>query len=529
MDMLLSLFFFISTLINANGSLEPIDRWLVELKSEDGSCLAHWRTERGQDEQPFLLRKLPVGHWWVIQVPAGHSDELRQLSCVVRMTEDRKIEWRKQPNDPAYIHQSDMNLIGMPRAWDTTTGGITAYGDTITVALIDDGYQVDHPDLVPNLWINYGEIAGDEIDNDGNGYIDDRIGFNVSTDNDQHARKTHGTSVAGVVGAKGNNTVGVSGVNWNVKLLLVSGGEFESQVIEAYQYVLDARKRYDDTDGAQGAYVVATNLSGGINFAWADEHPLWCEMYDKLGERGVLSVTAAPNDPISVDEFGDMPTTCTSPYMLTVTNVDPDDIIMGNAGFGPQSIDMGAPGEGTFTTVLGGKYDEFPGTSAAAPHVAGAIALICSTPCPDLLADAGTDPSGTADRIRNLVFTTAKPNNSLDEITVTGRRLQVDAALKKTLEDCGLTGEGDIDITSVRPNPVRTGSVEVQFEYTGDITNAFYEVFTATGALLGKFNLSFQDIERKSFILDTRSLPAAVYMLTLRLDDKKITRKLVVL
>ncbi len=527
--MLIALLFSLASFFIPGSAQEPLDRWLVELKSGDHTCLATWQAERNLGEGVLHVRKLPVGHWWVIQVPASHSESLRQLPCISRMTVDRKIEWRKQPNDPAYIHQADMNLIGMPKAWDYTTGGITAYGDTITVALVDDGYQIDHPDLVPNLWVNYSEIAGDGIDNDANGYIDDRMGYNVSTDNDQHARKTHGTSVAGVVGARGNNGFGVSGVNWNVKLLLVSGGEFESQVIEAYQYILDARKAYDDSNGARGAFVVATNLSGGVNYAWADEHPLWCEMYDKLGERGVLSVTAAPNDPISVDEFGDMPTTCTSPYMMTVTNVDPDDIIMGNAGFGLQSIDIGAPGEGTFTTALGGQYKDFPGTSAAAPHVAGAIALICSTPCPDLLAEAKTDPSGTAERIRNLIFSTARPNNSLDEITVTGRRIQVDAALKKTLEDCGLTGEGEIDITSVRPNPVKTGSVEVFFEYTGDITDAFFELFTVTGAKLGQFTLSFQDIERKSFVLDTRSLPAAVYMLTLRLDDKKITRKVVVL
>ena len=147
----------------------------------------------------------------------------------------------RDSNDPVYINQRDMNLIGMTKAWDITTGGVTAQGDTIVVALVDNGYDTDHEDLVQNIYINHLEIDNDGIDNDLNGYIDDRRGYNVSTQDDAHQQLTHGTSVAAIVGAKGNNGVGVSGVNWNVKLMLVSGADFESDVIEAYQYILDMR------------------------------------------------------------------------------------------------------------------------------------------------------------------------------------------------------------------------------------------------------------------------------------------------
>jgi subtilisin family serine protease len=170
------------------------------------------------------------------------------------------------------------------------------------IAVVDDGYDFDHVDLVQNIWHNRDEIPGDQIDNDGNGYIDDYKGLNVLTGKDDHPKHQHGTQVCGVLGAKGNNALGVTGINWNVKLMLISNAGYESEVIEAYQYALDMRKKYDDTDGAEGAFVVATNLSGGIDFEFAQDHPLWCEMYDKLGVAGILSVAAAPNHSISVDE-----------------------------------------------------------------------------------------------------------------------------------------------------------------------------------------------------------------------------------
>ena len=522
---LLSLFLNVFALSNP---AEPNGRWLVELQTQDGGCLTAWWKANGLENTAFLKKKLPIGNWWVVEVPGNLSTSFLEQPCIDSYAPDQKIEWRKQPNDPAYANQGDMNLIGMPKAWDITTGGVTTSGDTIVVALIDEGYQTDHQDLVQNIWINRQEIQDDGIDNDNNGYIDDRTGYNIQTGDDHHLVKSHGTSVAGIVGAKGNNGVGVTGVSWNVKILLVSGADFESDVIAAYQYALDMRKLYDQTNGAKGAFVVVTNLSGGINNAFAADHPLWCEMYDKLGEEGILSVAAAPNQSISVDVDGDMPTTCTSPYMIAVTNVDTDDEIVGNAGYGATSIDIGAPGHGTVTTVSGNLYKEFPGTSAAAPHVAGAIALLYSTPCAEFLYDLDSDPSNTARRIRDLIFNTAKNNNSLNEITVTGKRIQVDAALKATVTDCGAPIETMLEITSIRPNPAASNSqIKVYFKISPDIQDAYFEVFSSTGAKLYEIKVD-QTIAQLGYIeLDGRNLLAAVYMITLRGGDRKVTRKLV--
>ncbi len=524
------LFSFFSQFLFAAAPAEPVDRWLIELKSQDSACLNEWWDNSGLTNTPYLKKPLPVDNWWVVVVPQSLSGSLHSQSCVLRVIKDQKIEWRRQPNDPVYINQSDMNLIGMPKAWDISTGGVTASGDTIVVALIDDGYQSDHVDLATNIYVNYLEIAGDGIDNDQNGYIDDRLGLNVATGNDDHDVRTHGTSVSGIIGAKGNNGIGVTGVNWDVKLLLVSGADFESEVIEAYQYILDMRALYNQTNGAEGAFVVVTNLSGGINNAFAVDHPLWCEMYDKLGQKGILSITAAPNQSTSVDVDGDMPTTCTSPYMIAVTNVDLSDEISGNAGYGATSIDMGAPGHGTITTASGNLYKEFPGTSAAAPHVAGAVALLYSTPCAEFLYDLISDPSTTASRVRNIILSTGKVNNSLDEITVTGKRLQVDAALKATVTDCGASTESTVQILSIRPNPsFYYIDVRVYFEVTGDITGAYFELFDAHGKKYAEIPVDIVNATEGFIELDSLSLYPGVYFITLRKGDQKVTRKLVML
>lgn len=506
----------------------PVDRWLIRLESDDATCLDTWWATYVADG---YKKKLPVDTWWVVEVPGQLRASLEALPCLLQMQPDMKIDWRDRvPNDPTYISQSDMNLIRMPAAWGISTGGLTTRGDTIVVAVIDDGFQTDHPDLVENIWINHLEISGDGIDNDMNGYIDDRMGYNVSTENDSHPVKSHGTSVSGVIGATGNNGIGVAGVNWNIKLMLISGAGFESDVIMAYQYVLDMRNRYDQTGGEKGAFVVVTNLSGGINNAWAYDHPLWCEMYDKLGARGILSVTAAPNNPISVDVDGDMPTTCTSPYMIAVTNVDNSDVLVSNAGFGAESIDIGAQGHGTITTATFDAYKPFPGTSAAAPHVAGAVALLYSTPCTEFLDDLMTDPDGIAERVRDIIYATAAANNSLEEITVTGKRIDVgDAMLATTSANCGAPIIPEIQVVSVVPNPARNEVVRISFEAEGLISGAIFELFAANGMKILEVGVD-EAIQDEGFIeIQGRDLPAGVYFLTLRFEGEKDTHKLVIL
>jgi subtilisin family serine protease len=146
-----------------------------------------------------------------------------------------------------------------------TTGGLTVQGDTIVVAVIDCGADITHEDL--NFWKNYLEIPGNGIDDDTNGYVDDFDGWNAQSQTGVITSCSHGTHVSGIIGAIGNNTTGVVGVNWNVKIMPVQPSSTnEALVVAAYTYVYNMRRLYNQTNGAKGAFIVATNSSFGVNF-----------------------------------------------------------------------------------------------------------------------------------------------------------------------------------------------------------------------------------------------------------------------
>jgi subtilisin family serine protease len=528
--MIFILLFNFLSFYNSHNPVESSGRWLVELNSGSATCLDQWWNDTGLSHSKFHKKALPVESWFVVEIPDRLVTSISSLSCVMMIAPDQRMVWRNtEPNDPAYINQYNMNLIGMPKAWDIATGGLSSRGDTIVVAIVDDGYDIDHIDLLPNLWLNFAEIPGDNIDNDNNGYVDDFKGLNVATGNDVHAELKHGTEVSGIIGAKGNNLTGISGVNWNIKLMLISGADYESEVIEGYQYALDLRKKYNQTNGNEGAFVVATNLSGGIDRAFAADHPLWCEMYDKMGETGILSVAAAPNNAVSVDVVGDMPTTCTSPYLITVTNTDQTDVLVDDAGFGSVSIDLAAPGESVLTTTLNSQFiSTFSGTSASAPHVSGTIGLMYASPCSTLLDNVNSDPAGVALRMKDLIFSSAKHNNSLQGMTLTGKRLQTDAALKATITECSTTVVESIRILGVSPNPASLEWAKVYFEVKGDTSSAVFDLYSINGARINSFPISTAEFQQGYIEIDTGPLAAAVYLVTLRNKKQKATSKLFV-
>lgn len=326
-------------------------------------------------------------------------------------------------------------------AWDITTGGVTADGDTIVVCIIDGGFEIDHEDLQDNIWYNYAEIPNNGIDDDNNGFVDDYRGWNTANDNDNVTQGNavwHGTPVAGIVGAKGNNGIGVAGMSWDVKMMLISGGTgVESEVLEAYSYPLTFRKRYNETDGEEGAFVVATNASWGVDGGQPSNAPLWCAFYDTLGVHGILNAGATTNANADVDAIGDLPTTCPSDYLLSITNLNHNDEKNVPAGWGAVHVDLGAFGEGTWTTASNNSYSGFGGTSGATPHVAGAIGLLYSAPCSNIASLAKSDPGAAALLIREYILDGVVPNASIQDITVTGGRLNIHNSMQLLMEDCG--------------------------------------------------------------------------------------------
>ena len=287
------------------------------------------------------------------------------------------------PNDPNYGQQwhHDENGdhdIDSDLAWDVTTGGVAANGARIVVAVLEGGgSNYNHVDLIDNHWTNSAEIPGNGVDDDNNGYVDDFNGWNAGNNSDNIAAGGHGTSVSGMIGATGNNGVGGSGVNWDVDIMQIDmgGGLSEANVIAAYEYPKVMRDIYNASAGADGAFVVATNASWGIDQANPANYPVWCAYYDELGESGILNCGATTNSALNVDVVGDMPTACSSDYMVSVTATNDNDVRT-FSGYGVTTIDLGAPGDQVYLPSGSSGYGNTSGTSFASPCVAGAIGLV---------------------------------------------------------------------------------------------------------------------------------------------------------
>lgn len=346
------------------------------------------------------------------------------------------------PNDASFTNQQwSLNNTGQtggtadadidaPEAWDITTGGVTSGGDTIVVAVIDGGFQLNHPDLVQNFFVNRNEIAGNNIDDDGNGYIDDRNGWDAYANDGTIPSDQHGTHVSGIIGARGNNSIGVSGVNWAVKVMAIAGSSGnEATVVAAYAYAAKMRRLYNQTNGQKGAYVVATNSSFGVDLGDPADFPIWCNFYDSLGAVGVLSAGATANANYNVDTQGDIPTGCASNFLISVTNTTNNDGKNNSCGFGLTTIDLGSPGTNVYNTVTGSGYQNLTGTSMATPHVAGVIGLMYAAACPELIAESKANPAAIATQMKQYLLSGTDPIASMANITVTGGRLNAYKAL----------------------------------------------------------------------------------------------------
>jgi len=349
------------------------------------------------------------------------------------------------PNDTHYNLQWAPAKIGLPEVWDEfTTGGVTADGDEIVVAVIDDGFDLNHTDM--NFWKNIHEIPNNGIDDDNNGYIDDYDGWNAYNQTGTIYVNYHGTHVAGIVGAIGNNKKGVSGVNWNVGILPVAGSSgYEPTVVEAYHYVYKMRKLYNETNGQKGAFIVATNSSFGVDWDYGGipaNYPEWCAMYDDLGSVGILSCAATANANWNIDQVGDVPTACSSPFLISVTNTTSADVknTVPGAGYGVNTIDIGAPGTNIYSTIPYSTYGYDTGTSMATPHVAGVIALMYAAMPQSIIQTYKRVPANFALLVKQLLLDGADRILSLNGLVASGRLNAYNAVNAATCSTINLTG-----------------------------------------------------------------------------------------
>ena len=301
----------------------------------------------------------------------------------------------------------------------------------IYVGVIDGGFQLDHPDLAANIWTNPGEIPGNGIDDDGDGYVDDVHGWNAADNNGMVSyidvvTDTHGTHVAGTIGAVGGNGIGVAGVNWNVTL--ISGKIFGTNnggslfgAVQAVDYMTTLKTR-------KGLNIVALNNSwyiGGFSQSLLDS-------FGRAAQAGILSVCSAGNSTNNNDVSPRYPssfdTTASAGYdaVVSVAAITRDGNRATYSNYGQTNVDLGAPG-GQYlsathipeleivSTVPFNSYDFKRGTSMAAPHVTGAVALYASV-------HHGSTPQQTR---YDLLTAGARPLAALQGITVTGGTLDI--------------------------------------------------------------------------------------------------------
>lgn len=448
---------------------------------------------------------------WLLHFDHTKINEREFLNHVRNLPEveiaqfNRKVSMRETiPDDPNFTAQwqwvNNGQGGGTPDAdvdadlaWDITTGGSTATGHEIVVCVVE-GTNRSHPDLQGNLWVNNAEIPGNGIDDDNNGYVDDYNGWNINNDTDQIPAEQHGTQVSGMIGAKGNNSLFTTGINWDVKIMNVEfSGITESNVIESYTYPLVQRRIWNQSGGTQGAFVVATNSSWGIDGGDPADSPLWCAFYDSLGVEGILSCGATANNNVNIDQVLDLPTACTSEYMVAVTATNNNDLRT-FSGYGTTHIDVAAPGGGIVTISTNGGPSTTSGTSFASPLTAGIIALLYSAPCSNIGELALADPSAAAFLIRDALFAGVDVIPNLVNETKYGGRVNAFNSLNIILQNCGpcpkpysvqVSNILDVSADINWQSPDSSLTTDLRYRQLGDTVWTYQQAVTSPFSLTG--------------------------------------------
>lgn len=292
--------------------------------------------------------------------------------------------------------------IDAPEAWDLSTGS-----KNVKVGVIDTGIDYTHVDLAENIWVNGGEIPGNGIDDDGNGFIDDLHGWDfANNDNDPMDDESHGTHVAGTIGAKGNNQTGVTGVAWNVQLVAIkfldsAGFGATSDAVDSVYYA--TKIGVDLTSNSWGGGGFSQSLKDAI---------------DDANNKKILFVAAAGNSGLDNDIFNHYPSSYDSANIIAVTSTDDEDEWDIFTNYGKTTVDIAAPGVSIYSCAPGNTYKFSSGTSMATPHVSGAVVLLKSVA-----------PGLSHSQIKQILMNSTDPLPSLKDLIVSSGRLNLHAAL----------------------------------------------------------------------------------------------------
>jgi subtilisin family serine protease len=314
---------------------------------------------------------------------------------------------------------NNLNGCRANAAWAANKTG----SSSVYIGVIDEGYMFSHEDLAANAGVNPGEIAGNGVDDDSNGYVDDVQGWDFANNDRTVFDGTvddHGTHCAGTIGAVGGNGKGVAGVVWNVKMLsgkfLGSNGGTTANAIKAVDYFTNLKTR-----SVNPVNIVATSNSwGGGGFSQGLKDAI-----DRAGTAGILFVAAAGNSGTNNDVTVSYPSGYTSANIIAVASITSTGALSSFSQYGATTVDIGAPGSAVWSTVpvasgkgrkitIASGYASYSGTSMATPHVSGAVALYASL-----------NPGATAAQIKSAILGSATPTASLAGKCVSGGRLNV--------------------------------------------------------------------------------------------------------
>jgi subtilisin family serine protease len=339
--------------------------------------------------------------------------ELNNNPYVEYAEPDKIIRPAKSPNDIRFdsqwaLHNTGQNGgvpdadIDAPEAWDITTGN-----ETVIIAVIDSGVDYNHEDLKANMWTNQGEIPGNGLDDDGNGYIDDYFGWNAVDGNGDpmdDMNDAHGTHVAGIIGAVGNNGIGISGVCWNCRIMalkFMSESGTLSDEIKCIEYAIK-----------NGAHIINGSY-GDYEFARTERAALM-----RARDAGILCAFAAGNKGYDNDDHHHYPSSYDLDNIIAVAYSTRKDELNEWSNYGPASVDIAAPGTHILSTMPSNSYQSMGGTSMAAPHVAGLAALIKSH-----------DFSLTYTEIKDRILSNGDPIASMTGKLLTGARINAYRAI----------------------------------------------------------------------------------------------------
>ncbi len=362
------------------------------------------------------------------------SSKLGTMEAIARLKALPEIEYAEPnfiynhfaiSNDLYYTNGSLWGMYGDATSpanqYGSQAGEAWAAGNTgaanVWIGIIDEGYMHTHVDISANAGTNPGEISGNGIDDDLNGYADDVYGWDFDGNNNtvfDGVADDHGTHVAGTIGGVGGNGKGVAGVAWSVKMMnakfLGKVGGTTANAIKAVDYFTDLKTRH-------GINLVATSNSwGGGGFSQG-----LFDAIERANAAGILFIAAAGNSTNDNDASPSYPASYTNSNIIAVASIDSNGALSSFSNWGTTSVDLGAPGRGIYSTIpkkSGGKvvasYASYSGTSMATPHVSGAAALY-----------AASHPTATADEIKIAIMNSNMITPSLNGKCVTGGRLNV--------------------------------------------------------------------------------------------------------